>query len=352
MKRLLAILLAALLCVSVFAGCGKKDGGGKDDGGKTTQAAAEIPADLKQYSALNGYYGLKLDLALPTFEEAEEKDNTTELDSTRMLYTLYTNKAEYNCARVRVYIGLCDQYSVDSEFTRTDHPATEIQLGGDRASKVDMTDTSSSGKEVEYTIFKTWLDGYARASINVEYLNDDLNDEQWNSILDAVEKYTVFSALDENGLTRDGKLVDNSGKLAFATPATIAGQSVELKHYVRGISLGIRGEYEVDGITHRIMDFGDTTETVFEARKKDTEKYKKIKSGDYTIYGYIINRFPDAEFDAYVEIDGVYYNFYIVRKNKLDVDGNKAFCADEKTYQLFADMVADMIGNAEIDSGV
>lgn len=365
MKKLLVLVLALVLVLSTVAlvGCSKKDSSEEKPSAGTdtvdvseTEAQSEgtdtaaIPADYKEVGYENPFYGVKFSAALPAFEELEAQENYRSTSDAYVKYKLYTNKAEYQYATVDVHIGVCDKDTKDFALGNSASDNTEIQIGGvDTVRQVRKE--PSSGKESTYYMFVDYLNGYAEVKATVNYLNDDMTDEQWNELINAFETYTTVEVTAENGLTTaDGRLMDNSNTMAFANPSTIAGQSVELKQKISSINERVYGEYEVDGIKYEIYALGNVTETVFNARKEKTDEYPAFTSGDYTMYCHVINRFPAVECDVYTEIGGIYYNFYLISHPELDVDGTKEFAANSDNIQRFADMTADLINGAQIDA--
>ncbi len=370
MKKILAILLALVLIIGtvVLVGCSKKGGdegqtsaaGGSDtsESADTSEAettedavdAAVVPADYQEITFDNPFYGLKFSATLPAFEELEDVDRTSGTSDYYHRYKLYTDKANYHYATVDVHVGVTDKSTKDYALNNSSSENTETEIGGVYTVK-EVKTSPSSGKENNYYILADYLDGYAEARVTVSFLNDYMTDEQWEELTTAFEKYTKFEIAAENGMTTaDGRLMDNSNTMAFANPSTIAGQSVSLTQKIGSRSERIYGEYEVDGIKYEIYALGDTTDSVFNARKEKTDEYPAFTSGDYTMYCHIINRFPAVECDIYTEINGIYYNFYLYSHPNLDVDGTKEFAANPDNTQRFADMVNDLLSGAIIDA--
>ena len=352
MRKYLSVILALVMVFGVItlAGCSKKaTPQGGDDGGDTTAAepasVAEVPDGYAQVTCDNEFFGLRYGVALPQYEKFEEDARRDGYKS----FKGYVNAADYDCYTVRVIIDVTTEDGKKSAFEESSGTVETIALGGNEAAKHSGY-TSMSGDEMEYDVFVPFMDGYANFNIEVSYLNDDLTAEQWTEVVNAVEKYSTFQILDTNKLTQNGKLVDSSGTMAFATPATIAGQSVELKQTLRMRNMLVEGEFTADSIPYRIIALGNTTDSVYNARKEKTDEYFEVTSGNYTFYAHMINRFPNVECDLYTEIDGVYYNFYIYRNHKYEVEANKEFVADTANFQIFADMTADMINAADINA--
>ena len=336
-----------LVCGTIaLAGCSK------DGGTNTKEAAVKIPEGYQQYTFDNSFYGIRLSLTLPTFEEAEDIDNTTSTSDAYHKYKLYTNKAEYHYASVDAHVGINDDYSKESSAKESGKiTVTSITIDGKETNKRDLTANQSSGKEVEYHIYDTLADGFAEANIRIGYINEDLSEEQWNELIEAVEKYTTLTVLEENQFTTaDGRLMDNSNTMAFANPSTIAGQTAALKQTFNRNEEKVIAELTVDGIPYKINALGDVNESVYTSRKENTEEYTAVTVGEHTYYCHMINRFPNVECDLYVEIGGIYYEFYVYRDHDLDVDGNKAFVADTDNNKIFAEMVDELISQAEINT--
>ena len=353
MKKYLSVMLALVMVLGVItlAGCAKKDKPqGGDDGGDTTAAepvsVADVPDGYAQVTCDNEFFGFRYGVALPQFEKFEEDASRDGVKT----FKGYSSAENYDYYSVRVNVDVTTEDGKESAYNESSGAVEKIDLNGNEAVKHTGYKTSS-GDEIEYDVFVPFMDGYAQYNIVVSYLNEgDLTAEQWSEVVGAVEKYSTFQILDANKLTQDGKLVDNSGTMAFANPATIAGQSVELRQTLRMRYELVDGEYTADGIPYRILALGNVSDSVYNARKEKTDEYFEVTSGDYTFYAHMINRFPNVECDLYTEIGGVYYNFYIYRNHKYEVEANKAFVADTANFQIFADMTADLINAADINA--
>lgn len=346
MKKYLSIILAVIMIFSVIAvaGCSK---GGSDEEKEPEVTTQDVPENYDKISYDNEFYGISVSMALPIFDKGEGEDK----GSGHYVYTGYINSAEYKSYRIDIYTNTSDEYSKESTFSNSGGVVETIELAGQETCKYTR-DNASSGKETDYDVYIPFLDGYAHTDINVAFLNDDVSDEQWTEIIDAVEKYTVVSLAETNGLTTsDGRLYDASGTMAFANPSNIGGVSAQVAQQVySGNGVKVVATADIDGIEHRVVSFGNVTDSVFNSRKENTEEYTACDAGGYTYYCHMINRFPNVECDVYVEIDGVYYSFYVFRDHNLDVDANKAYVADTANNQFFADLVNDFVSNAKIDT--
>ncbi|MBQ9228140.1 MAG: hypothetical protein IJ168_04835 [Eubacterium sp.] len=348
MKKFLSVILVMLFVLGtvLLAGCSKNTGDGDDpsNAAETTAApVAELPDGYEQITFDDTFYGTRFSTAFPTYEKMEEKSER----ENRHTYTVYTNAAEYKCYYMRVFASVTTEDGKEYAFGKSSGTVETIELNGLETCK--HTAEPSSGAEVEYDIFIPFMDGYATVNVDVYYVNDDLTAEQWAEVLKAIETYTTFELLSENGLVKDGKLMDSSNTIGYVTPATIAGQSVELSQTLRMNDMLVVGTYEADGIPYKIYAEGTTTDSVYNSRKENTEDYTEVTSGDYTYYAHMINRFPNVECELYTEINGLYYEFYMYRNHDLDVDGNKAFVEDTANYQIFADMVTELLNGADIN---
>ena len=350
MKKYLSIILALVMVLTVFAACSKGGGGGTDPE-KTTAAKLDIPDGYQSFTFDNTFYGLRVTFALPAFDGIEEEDRTDSTSVAYHSYDIYSNADEYEYATLSVMLGVTNEYLKESEFEESEITVETTTIDGKESSIKDFTPVRDGEKDIEFHIFDTYLDGFAEASFELDMYNDEFTEEQWNEMVTAIKTYTTFEILNENGLsTSDGKMMDNSNTMAFANPATIMGESVELKQTINGICESVVAEFTLDGIKHTIYSEGDVTDSMFEARVEKEDEYPAFTSGDYTYYCHMVNRYPNVECDVYVEIDGVYYEFYIYRDHNLDVDANKAYVEDSANGQFFADLTNDFVSNATIDT--
>ncbi len=339
MKKHISVILALIMIIGVVAisGCSK----GSD--GETSAVAEDIPENYEEVSFTNDFYGITFSSALPKFQEFEAVEN----GDNGYRYSGFTNKESYQKYSVSVYTNVCLESTKETAFNQSSGTVETIELGGQETAK-NTRDNNSSGQEIDYDVFIPFLNGYAHADISVSYINDDMTDEQWNELITAFEKYTVVTLNDTNGLkTSSGKLYDSSRILAYPETVKVNGESGTAEQKIGGADIYVKACVDIDSITHEFYSYGDVTDSVFNARKDNTDEYTAVDIGSTTYYCHMINRFPNVECDIYAEIDGVYYNFYINRMHNLDVDSNKEFAADTSNYQLFAQMIDDFISNAD-----
>ena len=280
--------------------------------------------------------------ALPTYEGIE-----TEEERSGCTFKGNINAANSVYYTVQVDVDLCDE---ETKTLTMEDATTEIVAVSTYEACREVK-CGVPGRKTVYYVFVPFLDGYARVYFDAELLSiNGMDEDSWLELTDILEKSASIELLNEKTMTKDGRLYDSTQTMAFKNPATIAGQEVELTHSVKSTGLAVCASVTVDGIEHSIYTKGTIPEEQFNSKVENEEVYTAYKKSGDMYYCNMTNRLPDVGCEVLVELDGVYYNFFIERYHNLDVKQNRDFLDDTSNCEIFAELAADFVSNAKINT--
>ncbi|MBQ3432263.1 MAG: hypothetical protein IJG23_05705 [Clostridia bacterium] len=190
MKKVIAVLLVAVLALGVLTACGKKDT--TTTGGETTAAASDKESQTVQveYAAQK----VAASIVLPTLGGIETE--TEEYEGEGNTYTkVYSKENDATFADVDLSMCIVTQEYKDKtlagERNTGDKETPELlKINGNEGCK--YTYEEDAGRSVEYIVYADKNGDLVELSIHVQDSFSDLTQEEWDALCKAVETTVEF----------------------------------------------------------------------------------------------------------------------------------------------------------------
>ena len=345
MKKFAALTLALVMCLGMAScgesGSGDASQGAKDDNAATTTTAADTPdttetrpaetetqpvetepaepeLEVESYELTNSTLGIKCSLDLPKFEGWSETKNTEDgFDTTKEYkYEFVAEDGSNSYCTVRVCL-LVDSTSGLDWFIKQNEEIPNTEYTGYITGHSRSQDCPMNFYTVDY------MDGKVRVDVNPSCMNENMPEDQYQLLLETIQKSLKVDVLEENGLyDSDDSLLTLDGLLKIPASAEIGGTKTDIKFRTRNRSVRAYTEFTADGNEIEISDGGKERSDVFEKfiENKAKDQPYDCEVNGLAAKGRLWNDMGTLTAEYIVKFDDeTYYDFYVYSKGTLDL---------------------------------
>ena len=303
------------------------DSHGEDDSDKedaaseeeeTTEDVSAVPEGYVEYEVVNELFGIKCSFQLPELNGWTETDQTKYPNQKRVKYsTEFDVDGSTQTCDVTIIATIDSGNSLEFDL-KTNDPIPNTQYTG------YLTGTSRTQGCPMVLFGDEYLDGLVQVKASIECMTEDMNQADYEAVVESVQKSLQIETLDSNELyTDDGSLKNTRGLFVYPTTMTIQGNDATAAYTVASGDAWIKAEFTDEGQNVYVREDGLGNQASFDGYLDSNEKNQpyECEVAGYPARAYLFNETERVNGRYIIKIDDeTYYDLVVSSKGDMDLE--------------------------------